>query len=72
MDQKPKGKARDRVKIITGLIGTGLLVVFILGLSHSISTGFAGFEGGLPFLVISVFVLLLALWDYIDECLRKR
>ncbi len=72
MDEKPKGNARDRVKPITGLIGTGILIVFILGLSHSISTGFAGFEGGLPFMVIAIFVLLLALWDYIDECLRKR
>ncbi len=72
MDEKPKGHARDRVKPITGFIGTGILIVFILGLSHSISTGFAGFEGGLPFLVIAVFVLLLAVWDYIDECLRKR
>ncbi len=71
MDDKPRGYARDRAKPITGLIGTGLMIVFILGLSHSISTGFAGFEGGLPFLVIAVFVLFLALWDYIDECLRK-
>ncbi len=72
MNQKPKPQQRDRIKPITGLIGTGLMVVFILGLSHSISTGFAGFEGGLPFLVIACFVILLAVWDYIDECLRKR
>ena len=71
MQNRP-GHERDRVKPVTGLIGTALLVVFILGLSHSISTGFAGFEGGLPFMVIAIFVLLLAVWDYIDECLRKR
>jgi len=72
MDEKPEGHARDRVKPITGLIGTGLMITFILGLSYSISTGFAGFEGGLPFMVIAIFVLLLAVWDYIDECLRKK
>lgn len=72
MDEKPKGQARDWIKPVTGAIGTGMLIVFILGLSHSISTGFAGFEGGLPFMIIAIFVLLLALWDYIDECLRKR
>ena len=38
------------VNLITGLIGFGLFAVFIIGLSHSISTGFAGFMGGLPFM----------------------
>jgi hypothetical protein len=63
---------RDRIKPITGLIGYAILVTFILGLAHSISIGFAGFWGGLPFWVIAVFVLLLAGYDYWDECLRKR
>ena len=49
-----------------------MLAVFILGLAHSISTGFAGFWGGLPFWVISVFVLALVFYDYWDTCLRKR
>ena len=39
-------------KIIVGLIATGMLIIFIVGLAHSISTGFAGFWGGLPFWVI--------------------
>ena len=73
MSQGPNGKQkRDRVKVITGLIGTAILAIFILGLSHSISTGFAGFEGGLPFLIIAVFCLLLAFYDYWDQCLRVR
>ena len=59
------------VKIITGFVGLFLLVVFILGLSHSISTGFAGFVGGLPFLIIALFVLALAAYDYWDQCLRR-
>ncbi len=67
--EKPK---RDRVKVITGLIGTLILAIFILGLSHSISTGFAGFNGGLPFLVIAVFCLMLAFYDFWDECVRVR
>lgn len=63
----PKG-----VTFITGLIGTGILVVFILGLSESISTGFAGRMGGLPFLVIALFVLALAVYDFWDECIRRK
>ena len=59
------------IKIITGFVGLALLVIFILGLSHSISTGFAGFVGGLPFMIIAIFVLALAAYDYWDQCLRK-
>ena len=46
---------KDRIKWLTGLIGTATLIVFIIGLAHSISTGFAGFWGGFPFWVISSF-----------------
>jgi hypothetical protein len=60
------------IRKITGLIGLGLLFTFILGLAHSISTGFAGFWGGLPFLVIAISVLSLVAYDYWDECIRKR
>ena len=59
------------VKIVTGFVGLFLLVAFILGLSHSISTGFAGFVGGLPFMIIAIFVLVLAAYDYWDQCLRR-
>ncbi len=62
----------DRVKHITGLIGSVILACFILGLAHSISTGFAGFWGGFPFWVISIFVLALVFYDYWDECIRHR
>ena len=60
------------IRKITGLIGLGLLFTFILGLAHSISTGFAGFWGGLPFLVIAISVLSMVAYDYWDECIRKR
>ena len=62
----------DRVKHITGLFASLLLAAFILGLAHSISTGFAGFWGGFPFWVISVAVLSLVFYDYWDTCIRKR
>lgn len=60
------------VKIVTGAVATGLLMTFVIGLSHSISTGFAGFKGGSPFMVIVIFVLLLALYDFWDECIRRK
>ena len=59
------------VNIITGLIGLVIVSIFTIGLSKSISDGFAGFKGGLPFAIIVVFVLLLALWDFYDECFRQ-
>ena len=59
------------IRKITGLIGLGLLFTFILGLAHSISTGFAGFWGGLPFLIIAILVLSMVAYDYWDECIRK-
>ena len=60
------------IKLIMGLIGTGLLVVFVGGLSHSISSGFAGFWGGVPFMVIAIIVCAMAIYDYWDECVRKK
>ena len=60
------------VKLLMGAIGTGLLLIFIGGLSHSISTGFAGFNGGLPFMIIAIVVCGAALYDFWDECLRRR
>ncbi len=57
--------------IIMGLIGLVLFAVFILGLSQSISTGFAGFWGGFPFMCIAIFVLLLALYNFWEDAIRK-
>jgi len=57
---------------ISGLVGLALVAVFVLGLAASISSGFAGFWGGLPFWVISVGVLLLVVFDYWDSCLRRK
>ncbi|MFY0692754.1 MAG: hypothetical protein JXR14_12630 [Paracoccaceae bacterium] len=60
------------MKITVGLIGTAVLMIFVLGLSHSISTGFAGFSGGLPFMIIAIVVLGMAVYDFWDECVRKK
>lgn len=58
--------------IITGIIGIGLMYTFIIGLSHSISTGFAGFWGGFPFMCIAIFVLALALYNFWEDAIRKK
>ena len=61
-----------RIQIITGLIGVIMVSVLVIGLSHSISTGFAGFLGGLPFAVISITVLAMVVYDFWEECVRKN
>ena len=60
------------ITLICGLIGVLMVSVFVIGLSHSISTGFAGFWGGLPFAIITIFVLALVVYDFWDECVRKE
>ncbi|MGR3342934.1 MAG: hypothetical protein ACU0DI_06885 [Paracoccaceae bacterium] len=60
------------VLIIVALIATALLITFIVGLAISISNGFAGFWGGLPFWIIIIIVLSMAIYDFWDECLRKK
>ena len=57
---------------INGLIGALIVSVFVLGLAESISSGFAGFWGGLPFWFISVSILALVFYDYWDTCIRKK
>ena len=57
---------------VFGLIGTLLVTAFVLGLAESISSGAAGFWGGLPFWVICFTVLALVLYDFWDTCLRKK
>ncbi len=67
------GILSDRgVKFVSSLAGTSILLTFIIGLAYSISTGFAGFWGGLPFWVIAIIVLLMAVYDFWDACLRRN
>lgn len=60
------------IRLIAGLIGTAIFLIFIGGLSYSISTGFAGFTGGLPFMLIAILIGSAALYDFWDECIRKK
>jgi len=62
----------DFMHKISGTIGSMLIALFILGLAHSISTGAAGFWGGLPFWIICFFVLALVFYDLWDSCFRKK
>jgi hypothetical protein len=55
----------------TDAIGTFFLLIFSLGLAGSIASGFAGFKGGLPFWVIVLTVMAIALYDFYDETVRK-
>ena len=57
--------------IVVAAIGTALMMIFVIGLSYSISTGFAGFNGGLPFMVIAIVVIALALYNFWEEAIRK-
>jgi hypothetical protein len=57
---------------IFGLIGALLVTSFVLGLAQSISSGAAGFWGGLPFWVICLSILPLVFYDFWDTCLRKK
>lgn len=58
--------------IITGLIGLGLMATFVVGLSRSISTGFAGFNGGLPFMIIVIVVLAMAAYNIWEDAFRGK
>ena len=62
----------DTLRKIFGLIGMFLIAAFVLGLAESISSGAAGFWGGLPFWVICFIVLTLVVYDFWDTCLRKK
>ena len=48
---------------LTILIGILLVVIFLIGLAWSISTGLAGFYKGLPFWFIVIFCLGLLIYD---------
>ena len=61
-----------RTNIIVAFIGTGLLFTFILGLAKSITDGFAGFWGGLPFWVISIIVLSMAGYNFWEDSVKKK
>lgn len=60
------------VKLLTAGIATLLVMIFVFGLAESISAGFAGFWGGLPFWIIAIAVMLMAFYDFFSETFRKK
>jgi len=60
------------VKLMAGLIASVTLATFVLGLAYSISTGAAGFWGGLPFWIITLSVLAMVFYDFWDQCVTKN
>ncbi len=60
------------IEKISGLIGVTVIVLFVLGLAESISSGAAGFWGGLPFWIICFAVLILVFYDFWESCFRKK
>ncbi len=65
-------KTPKSVRMVTGLVASVAVITFIIGLAWSISTGFAGFWGGLPFWIISISVLSMVIYDYWDDCIRDK
>ncbi len=61
-----------KVNMILGFIATAGVVLFITGLAYSISTGFAGFWGGMPFWIISMIVLSAVVYNYYEEAFKKK
>jgi hypothetical protein len=57
---------------ISGFLGSFIVTIFVLGLAESISSGAAGFWGGLPFWIICLSVLPLIFYDFWDSCFRKK
>jgi len=65
-------KTSKPVKVVAGFIASAGVIAFVIGLAWSISTGFAGFWGGLPFWFISIAVLGMLVYDYWDDCIRNK
>ncbi|NVO28486.1 hypothetical protein HJ526_13730 [Donghicola sp. C2-DW-16] len=60
-----------QMQIVVAILGTALMATFVIGLAHSISTGFAGFWGGIPVTIIVAIVLVMALYDLWEETIHK-
>ena len=64
--------SRQRIEMISSATASVLLTVFIVSLAESISSGAAGFWGGLPFWIIVFFSLILVWYDFWDSCVREK
>jgi len=61
-------KLSEKIIIILGVV---LVVIFVIGLAWSISTGLAGFWRGLPFWFIIIFCLYLLIVDSLKSIRNK-
>ncbi|HEY5789446.1 MAG TPA: hypothetical protein VIX81_02415 [Gammaproteobacteria bacterium] len=66
------GLSDETVDRISAIFGIALVGIFVLGLAWSISHGFAGFWGGLPFWVIALIVLALIVYDFWSTLIGKK
>ena len=57
---------------ISGFLGSFIVTIFVLGLAESISSGAAGFWGGLPFWIICLSILPLIFYDFWNSCFGKK
>ncbi len=64
--------SQDTIEKIFGLLAFIIVSIFVLGLAEGISSGFAGFWGGLPFWIICFTILPLIFYDYWESCFRKK
>ncbi len=64
--------SQERLNKFFGMVATLTVTIFVLGLAQSISSGAAGFWGGLPFWVICCACLVLVFYDFWDSCLRNK
>lgn len=55
---------------ISAFVATAIVSIFVIALAQSISAGFAGFWGGLPFWIIILFVLGLAVYNFLEETIN--
>ncbi len=60
------------INILMAVIALLMMASFTLGLAHGISTGFAGFWGGLPFWIILLAVFSCAAYDAWDSIIRDK
>ena len=64
--------SQRRIDLISGAIGSLIVMIFVVGLAESISSGAAGFWGGLAFWIIVIFSLGLIWYDFWDSCVREK
>ena len=55
-----------RTQMITVAISTLFSMIFMLGLTESITAGFADFNAGVPFGMVALTIMAMELFDFYD------